>query len=166
MEPNARERFGLFHVPGLVISVDHQTSLTSSFGKFSDVVYPLLCTGSQEGANKCEGEREGKKTRGRMVVAPKEKKTCRPMGLCGRRKTGTGKGTGRNQARFESRTEAGTTIERVQSLFKLSSLDTNSPVYFTYFCISSVAPSERDKPTFIFLIPGGEPDHQTPSRVV
>jgi hypothetical protein len=53
MEPNARgERFGLFHVPGIVISVDHQTNLTSSFGRFSDVLYALLCASSQESTDK------------------------------------------------------------------------------------------------------------------
>jgi hypothetical protein len=58
MEPNVRgERFSLFHVPGLVISVDHQTSLTSSFGRFSDVLYAYLCELS--GEYRLVGRREG-----------------------------------------------------------------------------------------------------------
>ena len=58
MKPNARgERFGLFHVPGLVISVDHQTSLTSSFGRFSDVLYALI-RASSPGEYRLVGRRE------------------------------------------------------------------------------------------------------------
>ena len=67
MKLNARgERFGLFHRPDLVIiSVDHQTSLTSSFGVFNDVLYAsdFMCELSREyrlvgKRNRETGERE------------------------------------------------------------------------------------------------------------
>ena len=51
MKPYARERFGLFHVPGLFYLRGPSGELTSLFGRFSDVLDALLCVSAQEGTD-------------------------------------------------------------------------------------------------------------------